>query len=114
MCEYNFEYNFPAVYRTAQANKINEELAKLPSLHDGTQPFDPLDASACMALLGVLQACETMLRMYDQGIVGPCRAVVEARNRARGYYQEPDWRERAEAEIDAILAEEYDGEGGER
>lgn len=119
-----YEYNFPAVTAKAspagQADKMNEELAEfrcasgLSSWSDGTQPFDPLDASACMAMLDVIHACETMLRMYDQGIVGPCRGVVEARNRARGCYEEPDWRARAEAELNAILTDAKYAEGGGR
>ena len=119
-----YEYNFPARRSTAspagQADKMNEELAEfrrasgLSSWSDGTRPFDPLDASACMELLDVIHACETMLRMYDQGIVGPCRGVVEARNRARGCYEEPDWRARAEAELNAILTDAKYAEGGGR
>ena len=88
-------YAFPAIKTEAtpaeQADKIGEELAefrcasKLFSFNSDGK-FDPLNANACVELLDVVHACETMLRMYDQDIVGACAHIVLAKNAARGYY----------------------------
>ena len=90
-------YTFPAIVTDAtpneQVDKINEELtefrcaSKLFSF-DNDGKFDPLNANACVELLDVVHACETMLRMYDQDIVGACAHIVMAKNAARGYYGE--------------------------
>lgn len=89
-------YAFPAIKTEAnpaeQADKIGEELAEfrcemgLYSIKDGEKEFDPLNFSACIELLDVIHGCETMLRMYDQDIVGACAHIVMAKNAARGYY----------------------------
>lgn len=89
-------YAFPAIVTGAtpaeQANKIGEELADfrcvmgLYSIKDGDKEFDPLNFEACIELLDVMHACETMLRMYDQDIVGACAHIVLAKNMARGCY----------------------------
>lgn len=89
-------YAFPAIKTEAtpaeKADKIGEELAEfrcemgLYSIKDGEKEFDPLNSEACIELLDVVHACETMLRMYDQDIVGACAHIVLAKNAARGYY----------------------------
>ena len=91
-------YTFPAIVTEAtpaeQADKIGEELAEfrcemMPyGIKAGRTEFDPLNANACVELLDVVHACETMLRMYDQDIVGACAHIVMAKNAARGYYGE--------------------------
>ncbi len=90
-------YTFPAIVTEAtpkeQVDKIDEELtdfrcaSELFTFKDGGG-FDPLNANACVELLDVVHACETMLRMYDQDIVGACAHIVMAKNAARGYYGE--------------------------
>lgn len=90
-------YAFPAIVTETtpqeQIEKISEELteyrcaADLFSWKDGER-FDPLNANACVELLDVVHACETLLRMYDQDIVGACAHIVLAKNAARGYYGE--------------------------
>lgn len=90
-------YTFPAIVAETnpkeQVDKIDEELtefrcaSKLFSF-DRDGKFDPLNANACVELLDVVHACETMLRMYDQDIVGACAHIVLAKNAARGYYGE--------------------------
>lgn len=88
-------YTFPAIKTEAtplqQAEKINEELIGFRCASElnswkGAEEFDPLNSEACIELLDVVHACETMLRMYDQDIVGACAHIVMAKNAARGYY----------------------------
>lgn len=91
-------YTFPAIVTETtpkeQMEKIGEELAEfrcaaeIYSIKEGKKEFDPLDSEACVELLDVVHACETMLRMYDQDIVGACAHIVLAKNAARGYYGE--------------------------
>ena len=91
-------YAFPAIKTETtplkQAEKINEELtefrcaAEMFDIREGRTEFDPLNANACVELLDVVHACETLLRMYDQDIVGACAHIVMAKNAARGYYGE--------------------------
>lgn len=114
-----YEYNFPAVTAgaddIAQLKKISGELgefqdaADLHAWKDAPQALDPLSADACMELLDVIHACETMLRRFDATIVQASAAIVEARNRARGYYDEPTPKERAEAELDALFSNLAEG-----
>lgn len=88
-------YTFPAIVTETtpkkQVDKIDEELtefrcaSKLFSF-DNDGRFDPLNSNACVELLDVVHACETLLRMYDQDIVGACAHIVMAKNAARGYY----------------------------
>ena len=90
-------YAFPAIVTEVspkeQLDKIGEELSEfrcasgLFSWEEGVK-FDPLNAAACAELLDVVHACETLLRMYDQDIVGACAHIVLAKNAARGYYGE--------------------------
>ena len=84
-------YTFPAIVTETtpkeQADKIGEELTEYrcaAEVYSGK--FDPLNAEACVELLDVVHACETLLRMYDQDIVGACAHIVLAKNAARGYY----------------------------
>lgn len=90
-------YTFPAIVTETtplqQAEKINEELIEFRCASElnswkGVEEFDPLNSEACIELLDVVHACETMLRMYDQDIVGACAHIVMAKNAARGYYGE--------------------------
>ena len=91
-------YAFPAIKTEAtpseQAEKIREELTEFRcemepyAIKAGITEFDPLNFDACIELLDVIHACETMLRMYDQDIVGACAHIVMVKNAARGYYGE--------------------------
>ena len=91
-------YVFPAIVTDAtpkqQAEKIEEGIesfrraARLCSWQDDDEVFDPLGFKSCVALLDVLHACETMLRMYDQDIVDACAHIVLARNAVLGRYGE--------------------------
>ena len=90
-------YTFPAIVTETtpkeQVDKIDEELtefrcaSKLSSF-DNSAKLDQLNVNACIGLLDVILACETLLRMYDQDIVGACAHIVLAKNVARGYYRE--------------------------
>lgn len=88
-------YTFPAIVTEVspkeQLDKISEELTEFRCASklftfDNNVKFDPLNANACVELLDVIHACETLLRMYDQDIVGACAHIVMAKNAARGYY----------------------------
>ena len=89
-------YAFPAIVTEAtpaeQADKIGEELAEfrcemgLYSIKDGEKELDPLNVNACIELWDVIHACETLMRRFDQDIVGACAHIVMAKNAARGYY----------------------------
>ena len=90
-------YTFPAIVTDTtdpeQMKKIDSELMELRVAadmfsFDSDKKLDPLNSEACIELLDVVHACETMLRMYDQDIVGACAHIVLAKNAARGYYGE--------------------------
>ena len=94
-----YDYEFPAVTLettdSEQVKKIEGELFEFRVAADiygfdenKNAKLDPLNVNACIELLDVIHACETMLRRFDQTIVGACSEIVEAKNRARGYYGE--------------------------
>lgn len=89
--------NFPTVYVEtephAQYKKIQEELSEFATasgMWSESHEFDPLDIEACCELMDTIQACETMLGMYNGGIIQAAWIAVQARNSARGYYDKPD------------------------
>ena len=88
-------YTFPAIVTEAtdseQLKKIDSELMELRVAadmfsFDSDKKLDPLNVNACLELLDVIHACETLLRRFDQDIVGACAHIVMAKNAARGYY----------------------------
>ena len=111
-----YVYNFPAIKLdttdSEQVNKIEGELFEFRVAadiygfdEDEHAKLDPLNVNACIELLDVVHAAETLLRRFDQAIVGACSEIVEAKNRARGYYDNRDF-EQVAREIAA------DAEGG--
>ena len=109
-----YDYEFPATTLettdSEQVKKLREEMAEFSSAsgiygyEDGNAKLDPLNVNACIELLDVIHACETMLRRFDQNIVGACAHIVEAKNRARGYYDKPSAFELAAR---GVTADEY-------
>lgn len=100
-----YDYEFPEITLettdSEQVKKIEGELFEFRVAADiygfdenENAKLDPLNVSACIELLDVIHACETMLRRFDQAIVGACSEIVEAKNRARGYYDKvPDFEQ---------------------
>lgn len=102
-----YEFNFPTVYMETtpheQHDKIREEFSEFSvasDLWNDSSEFDPLDIKAACELMDIVQACETMMGMYDSGIIQAAAAAVKARNRARGYY---DDSKHVEKELDRII-----------
>lgn len=107
-----YDYEFPEVTLGTtdfdQVKKIESELFEFRVAadiygfdEDENAKIDPLNVNACVELLDVIHSCETMLRRFDQAIVGACSEIVVAKNRARGYYDKvPDF-EHVEREIAA-------------
>ena len=92
-------YTFPAIVTettdSEQVKKLREEMNEFMSAagiygYEGDEKtkLDPLNVNACVELLDVVHACETLLRRFDQDIVGACAHIVLAKNAARGYYGE--------------------------
>ena len=88
-------YTFPAIVTETtdreQVKKIEDELFEFrvaADIYEVNAKLDPLNVSACIELLDVIHACETLLRRFDQDIVGACAHIVLAKNAARGYYGE--------------------------
>lgn len=92
-------YTFPAIVAettdSEQVKKLREEMDEFKSAariygyaDDEKTKLDPLNVNACVELLDVIHACETLLRRFDQDIVGACAHIVLAKNAARGYYGE--------------------------
>ena len=114
-----YDYEFPAVTLettdSEQVKKIEGELFEFRVAADiygfdenkGAR-LDPLNVNACVELLDVIHSCETLLRRFDQAIVGACSEIVEAKNRARGYYDKRPLFEAVAREVNAKL------EGGEQ
>ena len=103
-----YEFNFPTIYVETtphdQHDKIREEYAEYSTasgLWNDAKEFDPLDIKAACELMDIVQACETMLHMYNGGVVQAAAAAVKARNQARGYY---DDSKHVEKELDRIIA----------
>ena len=110
-----YVYNFPAIKLdttdSEQVNKIEGELFEFRVAadiygfdEDENAKLDPLNVSACIELWDVIHACETIMRRFDQNIVGACAHIVEAKNRARGYYDKPSAFELAAR---GVTADEY-------
>lgn len=106
-----YDYEFPEVTLGTtdfdQVKKIEGELFEFRVAadiygfdEDKGARLDPLNVNACVELLDVIHSCETLLRRFDQAIVGACSEIVEAKNRARGYYENRDF-EKAAREIAA-------------
>lgn len=106
-----YDYEFPEVTLgttdSEQVKKIEGELFEFRVAadiygfdEDKNAKLDPLNVNACVELLDVIHSCETLLRRFDQAIVGACSEIVEAKNRARGYYDNRDF-EKAAREIAA-------------
>lgn len=111
-------YHFPAVTLdttdSEQLKKIESELFEFRVAADiygfdenEDAELDTLNVDACIELWDVIHACETLMRRFDQNIIGACAHIVLAKNLARGYYDEvPDF-EKVAREIAA------DAEGGD-
>lgn len=91
-------YHFPAITLETtdneQVKKLHSEMnefscaARIYGCSDEKdEKLDPLNVNACIELWDVIHACETLMRRFDQNIVGACAHIVEAKNRARGYYE---------------------------
>lgn len=93
-------YTFPAIVTettdSEQVRKLHDEMNEFKSEtriygygdDEKNAKLDPLNVNACVELLDVIHACETLLRRFDQNIVGSCAHIVLAKNAARGYYGE--------------------------
>ena len=92
-----YDYQFPAVTLettdSEQVRKLREETNEFFSASgiygyedDEKAKLDPLGVSTCIELLDVIHACETLLRRFNPAIAAACSEIVEAKNRARGYY----------------------------
>lgn len=103
-------YHFPAITLETtdneQVKKLHSEMnefscaARIYGCEDEkSAKLDPLNVNACIELWDVIHACETLMRRFDQNIVGACHHIVEAKNRARGYYENRDFKKVAR-EID--------------
>ena len=94
-----YEYHFPAITLETtdsdQVKKLHDEVTEFSCAAriygcsgEKDEKLDPLNVNACIELLDVIHACETLMRRFDQNIVGACAHIVEAKNAARGYYGE--------------------------
>ena len=94
-----YEYHFPAITMettdSEQVKKLHDEVTEFSCAAriygcggEKDEKLDPLNVNACIELLDVIHACETLMRRFDQNIVGACAHIVEAKNAARGYYGE--------------------------
>lgn len=94
-----YDYNFQAITLettdSEQVKKLHDEVtefscaAKIYGCGDEKdEKLDPLNVNACIELWDVIHACETLMRRFDQNIVGACAHIVSAKNDARGYYRE--------------------------
>ena len=94
-----YDYNFPAIKLdttdSEQVKKLHDEMTEFSCAariygcsDEKDEKLDPLNVNACIELLDVIHACETLMRRFDQDIVGACAQIVFAKNAARGYYGE--------------------------
>ena len=108
-------YHFPAITLettdSEQVNKLHDEMTEFSCAAriygcngEKDEKLDPLNVNACIELWDVIHACETIMRRFDQNIVGACAHIVEAKNRARGYYDKPSAFELAAR---GVTADEY-------
>lgn len=93
-------YHFPAITLettdSEQVRKLHDEMTEFSCAAriygcngEKDEKLDPLNVSACIELWDVIHACETLMRRFDQDIIVACAHIVEAKNRARGYYDAP-------------------------
>ena len=117
-------YHFPAITLettdSEQVRKLHDEMtefscaARIYGCDDEKDAkLDPLNVNACIELWDVIHACETLMRRFDQDIVGACARIVEAKNYARGYYKNRDF-DKVAREIDddgfidcSVTADDY-------
>ena len=117
-------YHFPAITLETtdneQVKKLHSEMnefscaARIYGCNgENDEKLDPLNVNACIELWDVIHACETLMRRFDQDIVGACAQIVLAKNMARGYYKNRDF-EKVAREIDddgfidcSVTAEDY-------
>lgn len=117
-------YHFPAITLETtdneQVKKLHDEVdefscaARIYGCSDEKDAkLDPLNVNACIELWDVIHACETLMRRFDQDIVGACAILVKAKNAARGYYENRDF-EKVAREIDddgfidcSVAADDY-------
>ena len=117
-------YHFPAITLETtdneQVKKLHDEVTEFSCAariygcdDEKDEKLDPLNVNACIELWDVIHACETLMRRFDQDIVGACAHIVEAKNRARGYYKNRDF-EKVAREIDddgvidcSVTADDY-------
>ena len=103
-------YHFPAVTLdttdSEQVKKLHDEVTEFSCaariygcIGENDEKLDPMNVNACIELWDVIHACETIMRRFDQNIVGACAQIVIAKNMARGYYENRDF-EKVEREID--------------
>ena len=95
-------YHFPAVTLDTtdsdQVKKLHDEVTEFSCAAriygcsgENDEKLDPLNVNACIELWDVIHACETLMRRFDQNIVGACAHIVIAKNMARGYYKNRDF-----------------------
>ena len=77
-----------SVYVRQDQRKMGTGRALYHALEDVLRMQNILNVNACIELWDVIHACETLMRRFDQNIVGACAHIVEAKNAARGYYGE--------------------------
>ena len=90
---YHFQANTLKTTDSEQINKLHDEMTEFSCAAriygcngEKDEKLDPLNVSACIELWDVIHACETIMRRFDQNIVGACAHIVMAKNAARGYY----------------------------
>ena len=117
-------YHFPAITLettdSEQVKKLQSEMNEFSCAAriygcdgENDEKLDPLNVNACIELWDVIHACETLMRRFDQNIIGACAHIVMAKNMARGYYKNRDF-EKVAREIDddgfidcSVTAEDY-------
>ena len=117
-------YHFPAITLDTtdneQVKKLHDEVTEFSCAAriygcngENDEKLDQLNVNACIELWDVIHACETLMRRFDQNIVGACAQIVLAKNMARGYYKNRDF-EKVAREIDddgfidcSVTAEDY-------
>lgn len=101
-------YNFPKMKGIEeesfglheQISKIEEEIRELHNAH-----IDEDDSAMLMECMDVIVSCETLLRFFDTEFVDAALAMVMAKNRARGYWDEGE--DDPVAETPEEFTEEY-------
>ena len=108
-------YHFPAITLettdSEQVRKLHDEMTEFSCAAriygcngEKDEKLDPLSVNACIELWDVIHACETLMRRFDQDIVGACAQIVLAKNMARGYYKNSDFGKAArESDYDGFI-----------